>query len=239
MFRWSSLGITFCALPLVLALGTTETSPTFSLQITTDMLWVPPEPPEPLGLSSAGSLRLSPQERWASARGPKWRRERAEVPAGGRKRLQGRAAPLPVPRASFPPEAALCGPRWRRGCTWSITWTVRAAGAGPGPGPLLSRPGDTDGPSGGGRALPGPPAGSPGCRVPVPGPCREAPSWGKARLQLLREPWHRGPRLVCPVRKEPRAAPAASRERELGCQWFPGIDVEPEITLGSVGRWLW
>lgn len=23
------------------------------------------------------------------------------------------------------------GPRWRRGCTWSTTWTVRAAGAGP------------------------------------------------------------------------------------------------------------
>lgn len=30
------------------------------------------------------------------------------------------------------PEAPVCRvPRWRRGCTWSTTWTVRAAGAGP------------------------------------------------------------------------------------------------------------
>lgn len=104
--------------------------------------------------------------------------------AAGQSCFRGpRARPLPAG------SAAVWGPRWRPGCTWSTTWTVRAAGAGP--RPRLSRPGghgraERQGPAGAEhcagrlRALPAPQA-QPGPAVgrQVPGPCGEAPSVGQ------------------------------------------------------------
>lgn len=180
--------------------------------------------------STRTARNSSAEPEMAARAGRKCRGRRAEAASQPGRAASGGRAPL-LPAGS----ARVCGSRWRRGCTWSTTWTVRAAGAGP--RPRLSRPGghgsaEGRGPAGAEhrpgrlRALPapwtqpGPGCGVPGLQAMRRGLVRRA----RRGCSCCGSPDTEAPRLVCPVRKEPGAASAASRERELGCQWFPGID---------------
>lgn len=103
--------------------------------------------------------------------------------------------------------------------------------------------GDTDGPRGGAQRGPSAAQGARGLSQPLgrsparlsgarsPGRAERPRPWARLGCSSFRSPDTAAPRLVCPRRKEPGAAPAAYRERELGCQWFPGIDID--------NFWIW
>lgn len=131
---------------------------------------------------------------------------------GGRKREGGRKRlPQPGSATSGSRRKRPCvrGPRWRRGCTWSTTWIVRADGDG---GPARSR---TDRPTDGGSGRV--PAGTELCpgAYRSPGNPRPVPSLsGGSVARLSPGPAVRGPVAAPSCGRAGRPRPP--RRRRLG-----------------------